>query len=105
MVRFYNLKGTGFEEVKEADWKFGGANALDRQIAMTRINDKVVVSTVFLGCDWRDPPMLFETMIFDAPDGNHYQWRRHSWGDALMTHDEAIKVARRLVFNEREGIK
>lgn len=68
-----------------------------------RVNESRVgpfhVSTVFLGVDhgWRNPaPVLFETMIFGAPEGHalsDYQDRCCTWQEAEAMHRKAWKLA------------
>jgi hypothetical protein len=70
-------------------WMEHGTNHIVQQ---TRLNDRVHVSTVFLGLDhnfgWKGPPVLWETMIFGGVlDG--YQERYSSLGDAILGHELA----------------
>jgi hypothetical protein len=55
----------------------------------------ISVSTIFLGIDHarRGPPILFETMIFDAEGGifNGYQTRCCTWDEAMQMHADAIE--------------
>jgi hypothetical protein len=71
----------------------------DRRVDHTRINDKVTVSTVFLGLDhnWGDgPPLLFETMVFGGP--THEEMRRYStWDQAEKGHAMIVKATKRAV--------
>lgn len=57
----------------------------------------VVVSTVFLGVDHNftgeGPPMVFETMIFGGRHDEMYQTRCAFYEDALIMHEEAVRVA------------
>lgn len=74
-------------------WFDGGPN---RQVAWDRFGD-VVVSTVFLGVDHafdrKDPPLIFETMIFGgAEDGA--LWRYSAWEEAESGHHTALALAR-----------
>lgn len=59
-------------------------------------DDKVLVSTVFLGLDhnWSGdgPPLLFETMIFGGPHDQQC-WRYSTWGHAMKGHAHACQVA------------
>ena len=53
------------------------------------------ISTVFLGLDHSfggGPPVLWETMIFDGPEGllDETQWRYTSQEDALAGHENAV---------------
>ena len=65
----------------------------DRQVALTRISDDVVVSTVFrgLGHSFGDgPPLLFETLVFT--DGEGGEMRRYAtWEEAEAGHAAVVK--------------
>ena len=66
----------------------------DRHVAKS-VNDKVRVSTVFLGLDhqWgKGPPMLFETMIFGG-EHDQYQERCSTFEEAKMMHKKACELA------------
>lgn len=70
----------------------------DRVIASTNVG-QVRVSTVFLGLDHQfgnGPPLLFETMVFDAPDSFNdiYCERCSTYDEAEKMHKDAIKWAR-----------
>lgn len=71
-----------------AKW-FGKA---DRHVARTVINDKVRVSTIFLGINLRfgdGPPLVFETMAFR--DGEETDCDRYAtWDEAQRGHDEMV---------------
>ena len=64
----------------------------------------VFVSTVFLGVDHNfvddGPPILFETMVFDAPDGDvrwdgQRMWRFPTWEAAEQWHKAVVNQLRR----------
>lgn len=75
-----------------------------RRVALTEVNDRVSVSTVFLSLDHRfagkGPPMLFETMVFvdETPTDCI---RSTSWDDAEDMH--RLTVAR--IVRETAGNK
>lgn len=61
------------------------------RVALDNIAD-VRISTVFLGLDQHlgdGPPVLFETMIFGG-DYDQYQWRYHTWDEAIAGHKAAV---------------
>ena len=62
---------------------------------------EITVSTVFLGIDhgFGGPPLLFETMIFG---GRHDGWTRRyaTWAQAEAGHQDAVKVATRMLVEE-----
>jgi len=74
------------------------------RIAWTKISKKVFVSTVFLSIDhgfsfWKNaPPVLFETAIWMGKGGVQYQNRYISIDDALIGHEEAVKIAKRMCW-------
>ena len=74
-----------------AEW-FEGA---DRHLAKTQIREGAWVSTVFLGLDHRfhdkGPPLLFETMTFDADGKSMSYSRASSWSDAEAMHNVAVR--------------
>lgn len=68
----------------------------ERQVRRTLIGD-VEISTVFLGIDHRrtrrGPPILFETMIFDATGKyDYYEDRCSTWKEATQMHQRACDV-------------
>ena len=68
----------------------------NRVVDYTQINTEILVSTVFLGLDYRwgkGPPLLFETMIFGGPMDQGC-WRYSSWDDAVVGHKAAVRKAR-----------
>lgn len=76
----------------------------DRHVAMTRVLDIAVVSTVFLGFDhnyfpWRgNPPLLFETMVFWTGEGGEEQDRCCTWRQAEQMHAHWVHEASRPRF-------
>ena len=63
----------------------------------TEIDDKVHVSTVWLGLDhnfwFEGPPLIWETMIFGGRF-NDYQWRYPSRPAALDDHERIVRALR-----------
>ena len=56
-------------------------------------DDKIVISTVFLGLDhsWNDgPPLLFETMVFGGPLEDE-QTRCSTWPQAEEMHKKMVR--------------
>lgn len=53
------------------------------------------VSTIFMGVDLsggrRVPPILFETMAFDAEGKAAFQHREHSYWRAMKTHRQVLQ--------------
>lgn len=66
---------------------------MDRHVASDHIDDHHV-STVWLGLNhaWRDadPPLLFETMVFDKPGSDVFMKRYSTWNEAEIGHAEAF---------------
>ena len=71
----------------------------DRIVFQTEVGASVV-STVFLGVCWRQPPLLFETMIFTDGEAEDFQWRCSSWLQAEAQHGRAVKA-----WSERLGVR
>lgn len=99
MTHSYILNGQGDpvpepDTLRWAEWFEHSAN--QRRVAFTQVEEGIKVSTVFLGLDHSfvgGPPVLWETMIFG---GNHDQdmWRYTSKADALLGHEQAVRIAR-----------
>lgn len=72
----------------------------DRTVALTEINDKVRVSTVFLGLDHRyfgpGDPLLFESMVFGGPNADDMR-RYTTWAAAERGHEELVAETRKAV--------
>jgi hypothetical protein len=70
-----------------------------RRVANSTVGRKcdVRISTVFLGTDhsWdpKQPPILFETMIFGGPLHDYCE-RYSTWEEAELGHERAVKLAR-----------
>jgi hypothetical protein len=71
----------------------------DRHVAVTRVLDIAVVSTVFLGLDHNffpwcgGEPLLFETMVFWNGEGGEEQDRCSSWREAEQMHTHWVREA------------
>jgi hypothetical protein len=67
--------------------------AADRIVARTE-HELFVVSTVFLGLDYRHcgngPPLLFESMVFFDGVAQHFR-RYSSWDDAETGHKAMVR--------------
>lgn len=64
------------------------------------------VSTVFLGLDhaWAGgPPVLWETCVFQAPDGHDHVRRYTSRAEAEEGHKEVLKEIRTLVAKKEHA--
>jgi hypothetical protein len=81
-----------------------------RRVGYTKLNG-LVVSTVFLGIDYRfgyGPPLFFETMIFrGTPNAeiekiqrgfDQYQTRYSTWDEALAGHNQIVTIIREGLF-------
>ena len=72
----------------------------NRVVAQTNVGEQQV-STVFLGLDHNfdgdGPPVLWESMIFKALDGDDRQQRYSSRDDAVVGHEELVETAKRLL--------
>lgn len=91
--RWYVLDGR--ETVPVSDMMLAGRRFEidDRQVARTELPGGIEVSTVFLGLDhaWGDgPPMLFETMVFIAGEGDRC-WRCSTFDEAEAQHVAVVK--------------
>ena len=77
-----------------------GAN----RVAQTQVGP-LWVSTVFVGIDmeWPDdqPPLVFETMIFDDGDDT-YQTRCSTWEQAEAMHRRAVQAAEQVTARSAE---
>lgn len=94
-VRKFILEGHEVVPANTQKWLAWFSDA-DRTVAHDIIKD-VSVSTVFLGLDHRfggdGPPLVFETMVFG---GEHDEFcdRYSTWDEALVGHDEAVKMVK-----------
>lgn len=64
----------------------------------TVIDDEVEVSSIWLGLNYNfgveGPPLIWETMIFYANEGDSEQWRYPSRQAALDHHEEIVRQLR-----------
>jgi hypothetical protein len=98
--------GPNKEIIRETDILTWGRwfETADRQVAFDEIPGIVQLSTVFLGVDHAfsskpHPPVLFETMVFFAPDtclvaeaGQSVEQRYCTWEEAEAGHNDMLKV-------------
>lgn len=72
------------------------AEAANRTVEKTQINEDVMVSTVFLGLDHQygdGPPLIFETMVFGG-SCDEATYRYSTWDQAVEGHDKAVRKVR-----------
>jgi len=73
----------------------------DRHVAITRVFDVAIVSTVFLGIDHNfcqlqgREPLLFETMVFWENEGGYEQDRCSTWRQAERMHARMVREVSR----------
>lgn len=91
--------------LKWAAWYGKGKN---RVTAQDRLPNGALVSTIFLGLDYRPiatsdvgAPVLWETMVLDAPDGDHRQTRYTTQDAARAGHAEVVAEVSRLTRRRR----
>ena len=94
-IRVETLKAWA-DEVAQHD-RIAALTGIDPwRVAVTKIDD-VVISTVFLGLDYRmsrrGPPLLFETRVF-AGSLDRFQNRCATWDKAETVHAEAVALVR-----------
>lgn len=80
---------------KWSEW-FGGA-LKSRQVALTRINKEVSISTVFLAVDHgfrSKTPVLWETMVFGGILGHEVKRCAGTWEQAEAMHEDMCKLVR-----------
>ena len=94
-IRVETLKAWA-DEVAQND-RIAALTGIDPwRVAVTKIDD-VVISTVFLGLDYRvsrrGPPLLFETRVFGG-SLDRFQNRCATWDKAEAMHAEAVALVR-----------
>lgn len=93
---WYLLDGHDVVPCTSDEWAKRFQDRQARRVALTLLeDDKVRVSTVFLGLDHGcddGPPLIFETMIFG---GEHegYMDRCSTWDEAEAMHQRAVDMA------------
>ncbi len=96
MSRKYVLNEHGEPEREDnvLVWGHWMERAENRTVAKTKVG-QAMVSTVFLGLDHdfrgMGPPVLWETMVFDPPDGDERQQRYTSRAAAEAGHIEVVE--------------
>jgi hypothetical protein len=101
MSRYYDRDGT---EITADEWTAKRRQTDEyRRVAVTTVDDKMTVSTVWLGLDhnWGGgPPLIFETLVFDGPmDGEMARYSTEA--EAVAGHEAMVKrvqSARHAVF-------
>ena len=102
-IYLYNKDGmrTGFTRDTDILKEWTDAWSVSRVVAQTVVGP-MHVSTVFLVLDHNQsldpdaPPLVFETMIFDADGGDVYQERYSTWNEAEAGHARAVAHAEML---------
>lgn len=97
MGKYYILKGTEVIPASVEQWAESFNDRENRIVEQNHIGE-ILISTVFLGLDhsWNagDPPMIFETMIFEGKY-DEYQERCSSYKQALKMHKRAYDLVYR----------
>jgi hypothetical protein len=97
MIRYYVLdKNNNPKPVSVDRWAFTFEH--HRRVVARETIGGVIVSTVFLGLDHSfgsGPPLIFETMVFDADES--LICRRYStWNEAVEGHHEIVMSCKAL---------
>lgn len=99
-MKYYILNGihpvAEPDSVKFAKWYFTDNGGNNRRIGLTKTDD-FTISTVFLGVShtfsFKDPPMLFETLITNS-EGEEIDMLRYSqYNEALVYHNILSEMA------------
>jgi hypothetical protein len=77
------------------DWFAWYQDIRNRRVALTRINDKISVSTIFTGLDLMPEQLLFETEIFGGEYGG-CRWNWDTWDNAKIAHEIIVEALRKL---------
>lgn len=84
--------------VSATRWAMWFGTADHRRVKKTELAN-ATVSTVFLGLDHRfgskGPPLVFETMVFNADGDEDGCWRYSSWDDAVTGHQAVVSRLKR----------
>lgn len=98
-VNNYILDEKNQPVASKASWEWMRENWHRKIVGKTIFPNGTTVSTVFLGLDHgfdKGAPVLWETMVFGAPEGSAYQeeWqdRYTSYADAVAGHIEVVKA-------------
>jgi len=94
-------------EVDLMTWAHWLEDHRNRRVAETLFGYGTRVSTIFLGIDYRfglgGPPLVFETMVFDAANHALDQVRYSSWDDAVTGHKVIVRRLSRKVRDARRA--
>jgi hypothetical protein len=74
-----------------SDWTLSAHDK--HRVAETTVGD-AWISTVFLGISASAKPRLFETMIFDHPGWEGFQWRYATYEEAVKGHELIVAKVR-----------
>jgi hypothetical protein len=101
---YYILEGhepVAIDDVHFWSWWFETA---DRKVDLTMLDNGVKISTVFIGINHGfsidGPPVLFETMAFDADGEEILQERYCVWDDAQNGHNRIVEEIRGSIRKE-----
>lgn len=89
MSDFYGFDGRPISDMHE----WGEERRRHQRVALYE-TDAVTISTVFLGLDHQygdGPPLIFETMIFEAGTLDQECWRYSTVEEARIGHEAAIE--------------
>lgn len=91
---YYNRDG---RPITLEAWSALLADPTYQRVALTRVDDDVEVSTVWLGLNHRfigeGPPLIFETLVFGGPLDGHMD-RYPNEVAALAGHDQMVAECR-----------
>ena len=103
----HNYVLVGKEVVPEDDylkWAFWFEHhTKERQVRHTDLYGQSLVSTVFIGVSFDDPPLVFETMIFRVNDESVTTGRYATWEEAECGHE--IAAERERAYHQNHSCK
>lgn len=96
----YKLAGRRVVRVENSrEWCQWFGQADNRVLVSENKPWQISVSTIFLGISYQHcpqgPPMVFETMVFQADDPSHWHSlhaRHATWGQAAQYHAKAMQI-------------
>lgn len=85
-------------------WMFGEGGDERRRVALDKLADHTVISTVFIGIDLNDTdcPHVFETLS-DCPYSTERQMRWSTWEEALAGHEKEVQRLRTVLWAVAAG--